>query len=320
MDSKHRIFSFPYNGSKPEEYLRSLEPFRENIYEIYIGLPNIKSHIRFFIDYYDEYNQQSIKMLDELNKNGYRFSIPLNSRYELQSKDKYKESVKIIKDYLYKYNVPSIICAEYRLAKDIREDFPNIDICTSCNGFQYSVAEMKTWDREIGIHLFNPPRTAAKDINYLKHLKEHNFKLKVLVNEQCYYGCPEFVDHALTVCFDNTIKCGPCNRNNPENYIKGTWVLPRWLTVLDPYVDVWKIHGRYIKDTEWLINTLKRYINSEDCYLEEICRDYLDSDRLLERIHTSEIPDKLLYCKCENCDTCKTCRSIAMKHFDLRKK
>ena len=310
-----RVFSMPYNGTDTKEYLGRLEPYREHIHEVFMALPGIKSHVSKFVPD-DSYDKHCAEMLADARSAGYERSVTLNTSYHALSNDEFYELTNRIKDKLNQYQPDSIICSSYRMAQEIRKDFPDLKINTSCNSFHSSIPQMRAWQEGVGINLFNPPRTAARDIPMLKKLKEHGFRLKVLVDEQCFFGCPETLDHVIRPIYD---RVGPCYRDKAENYFKGTWVLPRWLDILDQYVDVWKITGRY-RDSDFLFNTLKHYVAGDDCWLEEICDDYLKSGQYMERIPTEAIPDKLLYCRCENCGTCHTCQQLAMNYFDVRRK
>lgn len=308
-----RMFSMPYNGTDTNEYLARLEPYREHIHDIFMGLPGIKSHASKIV-FDNSYDKHCADMLAAAKDAGYERSVTLNTSYHALSNDEYYELIDKIKDKLNYYQPDTIICSSYRMAQEIRKDFPNIKINTSCNSFHDSIPQMRTWQEGVGIDLFNPPRSAARDIPTLKKLKEHGFRLKVLVNEQCFYGCPETLDHVIRPIYD---RVGPCYRGKAENYFKGTWVLPRWLDILDQYVDVWKITGRY-STSDYLFNILDHYVKGDDCWMEEICGDYLKSSQFMERIRTEAIPDKLLYCRCENCGSCHTCQQLAMNYFDMR--
>ena len=46
MDSKNRRFSIPFsNNIQVDEYLSMIEPYKNNIENIYLGIPELSNHV-----------------------------------------------------------------------------------------------------------------------------------------------------------------------------------------------------------------------------------------------------------------------------------
>lgn len=310
--NKTRLFSIPYNGSNIDEYIKKIDAYKLNVHSVFLALPGIGNHFSSVKNVQDSnYDEKCGQFLRETDDTGIERLVTINSCYDTKYIDEIEELANRICEKLIKYNVDGIICTNYYLAFLIRQQMPNLKISTSCNCFQNSIREMQNWDNMIGVDLFNPPRSAARNIPMLKDMHEHGFKLKVLINEQCTIGCPEEISHFIQLSTGNMAK-HDCLRGNLSNTLRSCWVIPRWLDVLDEYVDVYKITGRLNQDTDKIFRLIDLYSMSEDCLLSEIGQ-YFGQNKT---IYTDIIPDKLLYCGCKNCKTCNVCDDLAHKIFD----
>jgi hypothetical protein len=168
---------------------------------------------------------------------------------------------------------------------------------------------MNLWRELAGIDIFNPPREAGRSPFMLKEMHREGFKLKVLVNEACLYGCPYSLNHACSVS-ENTCVYNKCFCDDYANALRSNFVHPKWLDDLDEYVYCYKLSGRD--------SSLKRLKNIFDAYIHQkefvyindiITKGWGNAISLLEyegiKIPESIIPNKLRYCECKECN--KTC-------------
>ena len=304
-----RMFDLPYNGDDPKVFLERMEPYKEHIDAVFCSLPNTRHHLKSSKGV--EYLEQCKHFLRESEGKVTR-AVTLNTMYDVLNNDDMALEFYHIRNDIEEYRPDVCIISDFHVAQMVRNEFPDMKIDTSSNCFQYNIAEMKQWDKVIGIHYFNPPRQAARSMDMLKLMHSHGFKLKVLVNEKCFFGCPQMINHCIQLSA-GSIRKDPCFLWEPENLFKGCWLLPRWLEKLDPYVAVWKIQGREAS-SDVLFKALDVYVNSAECYIHDLTWiDHQEFDIEHLEVPTDAIPDKLLTCKMEECDTCGVCKGLAEK-------
>ena len=167
----------------------------------------------------------------------------------------------------------------------------------------YNIYHYRRW-LELGVDTINPPRDACRNIPLLKVLKENGQKIRLLINETCALDCTNF-----GTCGCN-VQTRPCLSN--DEMLKRCYVLPRWLDILDEYVDVYKLNTRGRKAISGVFHPLDRYINRKDCMLSELF--VYPNEKNAYNISTSEIPDTLLYCDKFNCEECGVCDKLYKKY------
>jgi hypothetical protein len=169
---------------------------------------------------------------------------------------------------------------------------------------------MELWAK-IGVEIFNPPREAARTPSMLKEMSTAGFKLKVLLNEACIYGCAYMYNHACSVA-EGLITYENCCNEDLTNALKTNIFLPRWMEHIDEYVYMYKLSGR-LSPYHKLKKTLDAYILQKPIeYIHEYST-HSDNNPLIKlfnariKIKDSDIPDKLRYCECKTCNKCTIC-------------
>ena len=333
--NENRLFSIPYNGIDPNEYLNSIEPYKKNIENIYFGaaylidnfhsVRNARKLIGVNLDekFINDYEENTHRFLLE-SKNKYKRIVVFNSSYYgLSLEELHKLLSTIILPYIEITGIDGCICTDFNMARIIHETFPKLEMHTSCNCFQWNIRQMEIWQKECGISVFNPPREILRSPYKLKEMKEAGFKLKCIVNEACLYGCPQTIEHCMSFSTNSEFTAyKTCNRGDIANIFRTNWVLPRWLDKLDKYVDIYKISGR-MDPIEKIINTLDAFINVKE--VEDItsifggCNISLISNTNI-KIPSYIIPDKLLTCECKECNkSCFICEDL-IKLCELKNK
>lgn len=321
-------FSIPFTGTDSNEYLASIEQYSSYIEHIYTGVsficnnhhsvrqelgitdPNVGKV--YDIEIYEENVRQFLKK--SLGK--YKRIITLNSGYyNFDEFELNKWLYEVLFPYIESANIDGCICTDFAMAKFIHCTFPNVEIHTSCNCFQWTIRQMELWREECGVTLFNPPREILRTPYKLKEMKEAGFKIKAIVNESCLYGCPQTINHCMAIVNGKNI-FGQCNRGDLTNFFKGNWVLPRWLNILDEYVDVYKLSGRMCP-LEYLLTALDAYIYRKEVDdLPTILTGGNAIDMFVTgiKVPTNMIHDKLLTCECKECNkTCFMCNDLMTK-------
>lgn len=316
-----RKFSVPFNGIASAEYLSSIEKYSKYIDNIFTGVSfigNNHHNVRHFspdgseIDLYENNVRQFL--IDSLGK--YKRIVTLNSGfYDMNCSELTNWLESVLFPFIEAYKIDGCICTDFIMAKSLHQVFPNLEIHTSCNCFQWNIRQMELWKEECGVSVFNPPREILRSPQKLKEMHDAGFKIKALINESCLYGCPQSINHCMaTACGKDTF--GICNRGDLTNFFRGNWVLPRWLDKLDEYVDIYKISGR-MYPIDFLLRVLDAYVNRKEVdNLPSILTGY-NATAMLEaglKIPSSIVHDKLLTCECKECDkTCFACRILMAK-------
>ena len=295
-------YSFPFNGlnNEPiERWCERLEPFAPFIHDIYCSLPDINGEDHFSVALGKQYLDDCAQLLDYLCKTQkYKAVVTLNGNYTNLYMQQKQELCKQVVEQVKKYNIYGCVVSDFSMACILNMLVPNLVLNTSCNVPQYSVEDMLIWKEYANIEVINPSRNSSRDIPLLKEFKEHGFKVKLLLNELCDIHCPNMCMHCARPFDEHTICFGHASKNGP---LHSCFVLPRWLNILDEYVDIYKLTGRYNRDINFALKQFVYYLlRTDNCDINEFYQDLNIS------IPLDEFPDKLLYCqgKCSNCSLC----------------
>ena len=248
----------------------------------------------------------------------FKLVCPVNAMYYkfTDEKELLDFSFEII-NTVNKFRIDAVILTDIRIAKIIRQVLPDLEIQTSCNGYQWTIPQMRLWKDLIGVTLFNPPREILRLPSKLKEMHEAGFKLKCLVNESCLVGCINSFNHQLSISLGCLGTMSSCYQRDFADILRSNWVLPRWQKFYDKYVEVYKIAGR---------NSFANYpFICMDAYLSENntmrLADLIISgtqipfakhvpEEYKNRLTLDKIPDKLVFCECKNCKSCTFCEKF----------
>jgi len=309
------LFSVPYNGYDVDTFLCELNKRIDHINDVYCELPKIQSCKTMslqsldFLDY-EQYSKNCEEFLIKTMNTDLQRYVTLNAINYYKKYDDYQlmYMIDVICKKIEKYKIQGIIVANQTIASCVKDAFPNIKISISTNANLYTLNETRKW-KLIGSDFLTPPRDMNRNINYLKMIKKAGFKIRLMLNEACSMFC------------NNYSMCGKARGKrgclDPSHWLQRTYIIPRWLDILDEYVDVYKYAGRFSR-TEHIFKSLDCYISRKDCTLKDLFDQ--KGTKLFGDFNTSEIPDKLIYCNCEECDTCNVCSSIYEKYPYLNDK
>lgn len=332
---KARKFTVPYNNNEPEYYLKKvIDPHLENIDSVYFEVPNIliRNHMSFNItrnvqEFFksQQYTFKFVQILRDTPKYAnIKKYVTLNcaSYTQLSQYDKYLYVGNYMSELVNKYKIDGIICADLEFAAAVKAIFPQLDIQTSCNTYQFLPRAMTLWHNAVGTTTFNPPREVMRDVELLKKIASTGFRLKCLVNEACVFGCPQNINHAHYVADKGLGHELYCDAYQPRlsDIFRTNFVLPRHLKYYDDYVDLYKLSGRGHK-TDRIARIVDAYVNERD----DVPLNHAITSRKSKLLNTLEaeynftipvsaVPDKLLTCMCEKCDNgCEICDKIIAK-------
>ena len=319
MYKKDRLFAIPYSASIPaNDYLDLVSNYKDNIENIYLSIPELEDHETLQKPnniFHNEYTKNTYDFLTHSNNIYKRIVVYNGVFYNRDDELTFKHFDEVIYPIIEKYNIDGFVITSLPLAQKLHTDFPKLELQTSCNSFQWNIRQMNLWRELGGIEVFNPPREAGRTPSMLKEMHKEGFKLKVLVNEACIYGCPYTITHSCAVS-NNTNVYADCSCGDYANALRSNFVHPKWLDDLDEYVYCFKLSGRK-RD----YNSLKRYFDAyihqkEFTYINDIItRGRGNAISLLEeegiKIPEFVIPDKLKYCEGKECNkTCFLCSEI----------
>ena len=215
MNPKRRIYSRPYNGTSPEWFLQEAEKRKNNIDHVYCELPSeeMLSHVRFLFDgkdggkvnVADTKQKRALYMMNcaEFLRMSYgkiRRICPVNAMYyQFNSEEELKQFAITLAQQVNRYRLEGLILSDYRIAVLLHALLPELEIHTSCNGYQWNLRQMEIWREQCGAQVFNPPREILRTPTKLKEMHAAGFKLKCLINEGCLMGCPNSMCHNLSV-------------------------------------------------------------------------------------------------------------------------
>ena len=333
--AKHRLYSLPYNGARPEWYIDEVMKRKKYIDHVFCELPNesMLSHTRFqFVKNKVEKDKvvNNVSRADyimncadflRLSKGKFRRFCPINAMYyRFKSSDEMVGFIANLLKVVDKYSVDGLIISDYRIARLIHLARPEIEIHTSCNGYQWNIRQMEIWQERCGVKVFNPPREILRTPSKLKEMAEAGFKLKCIVNEGCLMGCPNTFLHQLSISLGCYSGCSGCAQFGVGDIFRGNWILPRWQKYYDKYVYIYKIAGRNIPG-DYPFKCLDAFIREDDSLnlLElMISGVIISADKALplevkKKITTKIVPDKLLTCECKSCQSCHLCDNILGK-------
>ena len=330
---KARKFSVPYNNEDPIKYIEKvLDPYLDNIDSVYFEIPNIvlRNHMSLVatqdVNVFFKKQRNTYQFAELVNQGKYKAIkkyVTLNgaSYSDMSFANKYVFVGNYLSEMVKSFNVTGFICADFELAYAIHQIFPQVEIQTSCNTYQWLTRTMDLWHKSLGTTTFNPPREILRDMDELKKIAKSGYRLKCLVNEACVYGCPQNINHAHYIADGSRDHEFYCNFIDWDvsDIFRTNFILPRHLKYYDDYVDLFKISGRS-NPTNKIATFVDAYVNERN----DVSLDQLITTRRNKRfkqakkhfgftIPVNRIPDKLLTCKCAECDTCDVCDKVAEK-------
>ena len=215
------------------------------------------------------------------------------------------------------YRIDGLILSDYRVATLVHALLPELEIHTSCNGYQWNLRQMEIWREKCGATVFNPPREILRVPTKLKEMHKAGYKLKCLINEGCLMGCANSFIHNLSISMKCYAGIHSCVQNGIADIFRANWILPRWQKYYDEYVDIYKIAGRN-SNGDYPFKCMDAYLTENDSMpLTDLMfsgtigfTSHVLPPEILQQITLDKVPDKLLTCECRACSQCNLCNKI----------
>ncbi len=181
--------------------------------------------------------------IQEIHKQGLKFDYLLNSSC-LGNKEFTSSGQKKIHEllmWLSDIKIDQITLTLPYLAEIIKEYYPHFKINVSSFADVDSIERVHFWEN-LGAHLITlSPHKLTRDFELLKAIRKNTkVKLQLIANLGCSYNCALSLYHrnlnshasqpqnisgkpVVDYCI---LKCGYMKINNPENFIKASWIRP----------------------------------------------------------------------------------------------
>ena len=332
-------FSVPYNTDPGtlREIFRLKRLGENEIREIYLSGPQEYSGAGRVMPKSDM--GQFIEIVDRINKEGIRVNLILNSTCEggnWYSPDVLRSTIEYLRQMYEEHGVEAVTIANPIYIQEIRQRFPDIEICASVLG-DIDCLQKAVIYSAAGANVITPDVNINRDLKLLKQIKEATkAELKLMVNEGCLYRCPfrkfhfNYVSHQskeLSVKHEDYVagnhrfllNCLGISIWDNSQILRSCWIRPEDTGKYSEITNFFKIVGRDIPRNA-IINTIKAYLKEAwDGDLFDIlysslknfsigCEAHLDNKSL----DKYKFFEKVTSCD-NNCSQCGYCQELARK-------
>jgi collagenase-like PrtC family protease len=284
--------------------------------------------------------KQFTEIVDKIHSEGLRVNLVLNSTCEgsnWYSSDVVREKMGYLKKVHKEHGVEAVTIANPIYIKEVRRQFPDIQICASV------LADIDCVERAVvfakaGANVITPDVNINRNLELLKEIKKAtNTELKLMVNEGCLYKCSfrkfhfNFTSHKSKELANTGIQSGVflanCIREtltDRSQILKSCWIRPEDTRKYSEITSYFKIVGRSMPRSK-VIRCVKAYLaeswdgnlldllcaslnNYNKTYSDYIDNKSFDENRFFERITSCD----------KKCYQCSFCNELAEKLIKLR--
>jgi collagenase-like PrtC family protease len=255
-------FSVPYNND-PEtlsEILKRKELNGNRIREIYLSGPQefagsgrIAPDMNF---------DQFAGVVDRIHKEGIRVNLLLNSTCEgseWYSSQALKSTMEYLRKAHVEHGVEALTIANPLYIREVRKNFPNIEICASVLADIDCVQKAVIY-RKAGANVLTPDVDINRSLPLLEKIRAATgAEIKLMVNEGCLFHCPfrkfhfNYISHKSKHpgthglnAEDNvfSLNCIQMSRNDPSQILKSCWIRPEDARKYSGVTNYFKLVGR----------------------------------------------------------------------------
>ncbi len=266
-------FSVPYNND-PEtlKEIFKLKKLKKNkIREVYLNGPQEYSGSGRITD--ELSLSQFIGIVDKIHRQGLRVNLIMNPTCE--GSDWYRpDVVKAKMEYLRQmheeHGVEAVTIANPIYIKEVRRQFPDMEICASVLCDIDSVQRAVIYNK-LGANVITPDVDINRDLELLKEIKDSvDAELKIMVNDGCLYKCPfrrfhfNYMSHKSRdlseiegdVFFAN---CSQVTGSDYSQILKSCWIRPEDTRKYCEITSFFKIVGR-ARPKSFVVRAVKAYL------------------------------------------------------------
>jgi collagenase-like PrtC family protease len=319
-------FSVPFN----DEIETLEEIFKNSIKEVYLSGPQEYSGSGRAVRKLSL--KQFTEIVDKIHSEGLRVNLVLNSTCEgsnWYSPDAVREKMEYLKKVHIEHGVESVTIANPIYIKEVRRQFPDIEICASI------LADIDCVERAVvftkaGANVITPDVNINRNLELLKEIKKAtNTELKLMVNEGCLYKCPFRKFHFNRMSHVSKeagieggfffANCGEVISEDPVQFLKSEWIRPEDTEKYGEITSFFKIVGRSMPGSK-VIRCVKAYLEEswDGDLIDIMCgglgafalmygsylnNKSLDKHRFFERVTSCD----------KKCYQCSFCKELAME-------
>ena len=348
MDQTQKVFSLPLNPKLDEKYVKeNLIPFliqyKNYIFDLYFTCRMPPFEQDAMGDIFADQKQTTLNSLYISKETGIPLSATFNNIFVRPDQENLDLFIKNFEPlYDVGVRIATIPHTSWLLTGQIQEKFPELYI-------KNTILREVTRPNEIvslakaGFHYINLDRDLMRDRDQLLAIKEAKdycasigkpVKLSLLVNENCWGGCPIMPEHYhynSSRKVDNPeyfgdaisrISCAKWSVLDPASSLKAANIPPwkkDWEEFLDIGVDVFKMHGR---ESAMRLNEsmdiIKKWATNEELLFENF-------NEYIHDIHIENKPidiwrEKIKTCKfdCWKCNYCEAVIESRVRKYDKK--
>jgi len=323
-------FSVPYNNDpKTLEEIFELKRLGNNsITEVYLAGPQKYSgtgreppEIRM---------EDFINIVDKIHGEGLRVNLLLNSTCEgseWYTAEVVRPKMEYLRQVHKEYGVEAVTIANPIYIREVRRQFPDIEICASVLG-DIDCVQRAVVFAEAGANVLTPDVNINRNLKLLKEIKAiTGTELKLMVNEGCLYKCPfrKFHFNRMShVSKEAGIEgafffayCGGVIGEDSTQFLKSGWIRPEDTSKYGEITSYFKIVGRTMPSSK-VIRCVRAYMEEswDGDLMDIMCgglgnfalrygsylnNKSLDENRFFEKVTSCD----------ENCSQCKYCEELA---------
>jgi collagenase-like PrtC family protease len=325
-------FSIPYNNDIDtlNEVFRLKKLGSNSIREIYLSGPQEFSGSGRECPPIDMLAFKDI--VDKIHNEGIRVNLVMNSTCEVgewYSPDVIRAKMEYLRLVHKEYGVEAVTMANPIYIEEIRDRFPDIEICASVLA-DVDCVQRAVILKKAGADVITTDMNINRDIMVLKEIKKAtNVEIKLMVNEGCLYKCPyrkfhfNYTSHnSKQMSIDSRVFFNRCLRiaaSDPSQVLKSSWIRPEDISKYGEITGFFKIVGREMPGSK-VIRCVKAYMQEtwDGNLLDILCASlnnfntnygiYLDNKKLEE----NGFFEKVSSCD-RDCNRCYYCEELAKK-------
>lgn len=251
--------------------------YRDAISSVYFSLPG-KASARNEIQV--QYESLMLKELKQINDLGIALVLLYNANCygdQAVSKEFYQEIVESISSLQSTIKISGVTTTSPFIAKTVKKNFPDIDVCASVNMWIGTVQAMQYLGDDFDS--FYLQREWNRDFTKIGKMSEwciaHGKQLKMLANSGCLYTCPfhifhdNLVAHEKEACkYDNALSKmpSPCwdmmhsmnKLDAAATFLQESWVRPEDISKYEPYFSEVKLATRMHSNPRRVVSAYAR--------------------------------------------------------------
>jgi len=279
---------------------------------------------------------QFLEVVDKIHSEGLRVNLIMNPTCEgseWYSQRVLNRTLEYLRQLHKEHGVEAVTIANPLYIKEVRGQFPDIEICASVLGDIDCVQRAVIYNK-LGANVITPDVNINRDLKLLKEIKQAtNAELKLMVNEGCLYKCPfrkfhfNYMSHvSKELVTERSIFLSYCHqaiREAPSQILKSGWIRPEDTKKYSEITSFFKIVGRALPKSK-VIRATKAYLEeSWDGDLLDIVSSSLGSFAVRygtylnnKSLDKYKFFEKVTSCG-QNCSQCSYCEELASKLIGL---